>query len=144
MFSLFRFGNYNDGNSEQQSFSRLERKFGQFSIAANLFNWSYQHDYEKRSGSFSPPDFLVYNAEVAWQGDIFKFLRCRISGNLGKQRLLGKVDNANNYQALCTVKMSPKIEADIGYSYSNVKNRDEPGGSIYNNRSITGQLRWNL
>ncbi|BCL33891.1 hypothetical protein [Nostoc sp. MS1] len=140
LFSSLRLGNYSDRNSEIQSFSRLERKFGQFSVAANLFTWSYDRNVERTSGYFSPPDFLVYNAEVAWEGDIAKFLRCRLSANLGQQRLNGEFDNANAYQTRCTVKVSPEIEADLGYSYSNVRNQDT-GSSAYGSNSLTGQLR---
>ncbi|WP_138504835.1 hypothetical protein [Nostoc sp. PA-18-2419] len=140
LFSSLRLGNYNDGNSDVQTFSRLERKFGQFSLAANLFTWSYDRDLERTSGYFSPPDFLVYNAEVAWEGDITKFLRCRLAANLGRQRLKGEFDNANTYQTRCTVKLSPTIEADLGYSFSNVRNQDT-GESAYGGNSLTGQLR---
>ncbi|MEH2284544.1 MAG: hypothetical protein V7K90_25015 [Nostoc sp.] len=140
LFSSLRLGSYNDGNSEVQSFSRLERKFGQFSLAANLFTWSYDRDLERTSGYFSPPDFLVYNGEVAWEGDIANFLRCRLAANLGRQRLKGEFDNANTYQTRCTVKLSPNIEADLGYSFSNVRNQ-ETGGSAYGGNSLTGQLR---
>ncbi|MBD2041061.1 hypothetical protein [Microcoleus sp. FACHB-672] len=137
-FSLYRFGFYNDGNYEQQSFSRLERKIEQFFLAANLFTWSYENDPQK--GYFSPPDFLVYNGEVGWEGNIFKFLKCRLFANLGKQRLNGKIDDASTYQARCTTKISPNVEADFGYGYSNVRNAIT-GESAYNNRSLTGQLR---
>ncbi|MEH1845776.1 MAG: hypothetical protein V7L25_12460 [Nostoc sp.] len=140
LFSSLRLGSYNDGNSDVQSFSRLERKFGQFSLAANLFTWSYDRDLERTSGYFSPPDFLVYNGEVAWEGDIAKFLRCRLAANLGRQRLKGEFDNANTYQTRCTVKLSPSIEADLGYSFSNVRNQ-ETGTSAYSGNSFTGQLR---
>jgi hypothetical protein len=140
LFSSLRLGNYNDGNSEIQSFSRLERKFGQFSVAANLFTWSYDRNVEPTSGYFSPPDFLVYNAEMAWEGQVFDFLRCRLSANLGQQRLNGEFDNANTYQTHCTAKLSPKIEADVGYSLSNVRNQDTRG-SAYSGNSLTGQLR---
>jgi hypothetical protein len=140
LYSSLRLGSYNDGNFEQQSFSRLERKFGQFSVAANVFNWSYRHDVEKTSGYFSPPDFLVYNGEVGWEGDIVESLRCRIAANLGQQRLEGEWDIANSYQARCTAKLSPNVEADFGYAYSNVQNR-QAEGSGYNNQSFTGQLR---
>jgi hypothetical protein len=140
LFSSLRLGNYNDGNSEVQTFSRLERKFGQFSVAANLFSWSYDRDLERTSGYFSPNDFLVYNAELAWEGDISNFLRCRLAANLGRQRLKGEFDNASTYQTRCTVKVLPNIEADIGYSLSNVRNQDT-GGSTYEGNSLTGQLR---
>lgn len=140
LFASFRLGKYNDGNDERQLFSRLERKLGQFSVAANLFNWSYDRNLETTSGYFSPPDFLVYNAEVAWEGDVFEFLRCRLSATLGRQRLEGKFDNANNYQARCTAKISPNVEADLGYAFSNVRNNT--GTSNYNDRTLTGQLRF--
>jgi hypothetical protein len=140
LFSSLRLGSYNDGNSEVQSFNRLERKFGQFSLAANLFNWSFDRNLERTSGYFSPPDFLVYNAEVAWEGDIANFLRCRLAANLGQQQLKGEFDNAYTYQTRCTVKVSPNIEADLGYSFSNVRNQ-ETRGSAYSGNSLTGQLR---
>lgn len=140
LFASFRLGKYNDGNDERQLFSRLERKFGQFSVAANLFNWSYDRNLETTSGYFSPPDFLVYNAEVAWEGDVFEFLRCRLSATLGRQRLEGKFDTANDYQARCTAKISPNVEADLGYAFSNVRNNT--GTSNYNDRTLTGQLRF--
>lgn len=139
-FSSFRWGNYSDGNYEQQLFSRLERKIGQFSVAANLFNWRYERELESESGYFSPPDFLVYNAEVAWEGDVFDFLRCRISATLGRQRLKGETDNANSYQGRCTAQLSSNLEADLGYSFSNVRNQDA-GSSAYGGSSLTGQLR---
>ncbi|ALF53693.1 hypothetical protein ACX27_13945 [Nostoc piscinale CENA21] len=140
LFSSLRLGNYSDGNFEIQSFSRLERKFGQFSVAANLFNWSYSSNAESTSGYFSPPDFLVYNAEVAWEDNIADFLRCRLFATLGQQRLNGEFDNASGYGSRCTVKFSPALEADLNYSFSNVRNQNR-GGSDYGSNSLTGQLR---
>jgi len=140
LFASFRLGKYNDGNDERQLFSRLERKVGQFSVAANLFNWSYDRDLETTSGYFSPPDFLVYNAELVWESDVFEFLRCRLSATLGQQRLQGKFDRANDYQARCTAKISPNVEADLGYAFSNVKNN--AGANDYNGRTLTSQLRF--
>ncbi len=140
LYSSLRLGSYNDGNFEQQSFSRVEHKFGQFFVAANLFNWNYRRDVEKTSGYFSPPDFLVYNGEVGWEGNVFESLRCRLAATLGQQRLQGEWDIANSYQARCTAKLSPSLEADFGYAYTNVQNR-RTEGSGYNNQSFTGQLR---
>ena len=140
LYSSLRLGSYNDGNFEQQSFSRLEHKIGQFSVAANVFNWSYTHDVQETSGYFSPPDFLVLSGEVAFEGNVFENLRCRLATSLGPQRLNGKWTSGNSYQARCTAKLSPNLEADFGYGYSNVRNRDT-GGSAYNNQSFTGQLR---
>jgi hypothetical protein len=140
LYSSLRLGTYNDGNFEQQSFSRLERKFGEFSVAANLFNWHYARDAQEKGGYFSPPNFLVYSGEIAWEGNVFKNLRCRLAASLGQQRVREEVDNANSYQARCTAKFSPNVDADFGYAYSNVRNQDA-GGSSSNNQSFTGQLR---
>ena len=139
LFSLLRFGQYNDGNHEQQSFTRLEHRLGQFSVAANLFNWRYQQDAELTSGYFSPPDFLVYNGEIAWQGDVFDFLSCRLAGSFGNQRLQGAWSTAYAYQARCTAQLAPQIEADFGYAFSNVRSRT--GGSAFNTEGFSGQLR---
>ena len=138
LFSLYRWGNYSDGNNDQQSFSRLERKFGQFAIAANLFTWSY--DRESQSNVyFSPRDFLVYTGELSWQGDIFNFLNCKLAINAGEQRLNSSFTPANSYQAKCTVKVLPNIEMDLGYLYNNVQ--QSGGGPKYQNETISGQLR---
>ena len=140
LYSSLRLGSYNDGNFEQQSFSRLEHKIGQFSIAANVFNWNYTDDVQETSGYFSPPDFLVYNGEIAWEGNVFEDLRCRVAATLGQQRLRGEWDNANGYQARCTAKLSSTVEADLGYAFSNLRNQDT-GESTSNSQSFTGQLR---
>ncbi len=142
-FALYRYGFYNDGNREQQYFSRLERKIGSFFLALNLFTWSYKSDRQLRSGYFSPPDFLDYNGEIGWEGDISRFWRCRLNVNLGRQRLREKFDQGNGYQTRCTVKLSPKIELDLGYAFSNVRNLDT-GNNTYNNRTFTSQLRVNF
>lgn len=141
LFALYRWGSYSDGNTEQQSFSRLERKFGQFSVAANLFTWSYATDVEARKGYFSPPDFLTYNGELAWEGDVLKPLRCRLAAILGRQRLNGAFAGGNSYQARCSVKVSPNLEADLGYTISGIRAKGTSAEG-YENQSITGQLRF--
>ncbi|GAB4380483.1 MAG: hypothetical protein Kow00121_36840 [Elainellaceae cyanobacterium] len=142
LFSLFRVGLYNDGNQEQQSFTRLEHQFGDFYVAANLFTWNYNENVENSSGYFSPPDFLVYNAEAGWNGEITDFLSCRFAVTFGRQRLQRETDSASAYRALCTTRFSSRIEADLGYTYSNV--RTATGGGGYNNHSFTGQLRFSF
>ena len=139
-FSMYRLGHYNDGNFEQQSFSRLERKIGQFSVSTNLFAWNYRQDMQQRKGYFSPPDFLVYNAELAWEGDLFKFLHCQLAGTVGRQRLNGEISPGNTYHTRCTVKISPQVELDLGYAASSVRKRDT-GASGSSSREITSQLR---
>lgn len=140
LFSLFRIGNYSDGNHEQQSFSRLQHQLGRFTLAANLFTWNFADDVQQEKGYFSPPDFLVYNAELAWEDDIFKFLRCRLAGTLGQQRLNQEFSLASSLQSRCTIKISPDFEADLGYILSNVRRLDT-GESQFTSQSITGQIR---
>jgi hypothetical protein len=141
LFALYRWGRYSDSNTEQQSFSRLERKFGQFSLAANLFTWSYANNVEKRKGYFSPPDFLTYNGELAWEGNVLQPLRCRLAAVLGRQRINGAFSSGNSYQARCTVKVSPNVEADLGYTLSGIRTRGSSAEG-YESQSVTGQLRF--
>jgi hypothetical protein len=139
LYAQYQLGLYNDSNVEHQVVSRLERKIGKFFVAANLFAWNYKFDAEQRSGYFSPQDFLTYNGEVGWEGSVFKTLNCRVSANLGQQRLRSEYSNATNYQARCTVPISPNVEADLGYQLTNVRNRT---ASSYTGDSLNGQLRW--
>lgn len=139
LFSFYRRGNYSDGNHEHQSFTRLERKFGQFSVSANLFTWNYENNALERKGYFSPQDFLVYNGEIGWEGDVFKFLRCGLTASLGRQRLKGDLSSANTYQAHCMAQLSPRVEAGLGYTFSNV--RTQGTGDSSNSQALTGQLR---
>lgn len=140
LFSLAQFGFFNDGNQEFQSFSRLERKFGQFSLAANLFTWSFQADLSSTSGYFSPSDFLVYSAEIAWEGKVLEFLNCRLSASWGKQRVNGQIDNAETYQALCTAELAPNVASEFGYTLSNIIN-GKTGVSGFSNETFTGTFK---
>ncbi|MGF1460914.1 MAG: hypothetical protein ACFBSG_18035 [Leptolyngbyaceae cyanobacterium] len=138
-FSLVRWGRYNDGNREQQSFSRFEHRLGEFAIAANLFNWRYRQDLENVSGYFSPQDFLVANGEIAWAGEVFDWLDCRVAASWGQQRLAGEWTAAYGYGTQCTFAVSDSTEIDLGYSYDNVIG--QAGGSAFNNRAISSQVR---
>jgi hypothetical protein len=138
-FSLVRWGRYNDGNREQQSFSRFEQRFGDFSFAINGFNWRYREEVSDTSGYFSPPDFLVLNGEIAWQGDLFDWLSCRLAASVGRQRLNADWTGAESYNSLCTFQLSETLEFDLGYAFSNVVS--QAGGSAFNNRSIVGAVR---
>ncbi|MEO1401619.1 MAG: hypothetical protein AAFV72_10290 [Cyanobacteria bacterium J06635_1] len=143
-FSLLRLGHYSDGNWEQQSFSRLERRLGdEAALSLNVFNWHFQQDLEQSSGYFSPPDFLVATAELTWQKEIVEELSCGLSGSLGQQRLEGDWTLAYNYQALCTVDITPSLQADLGYRFSNVSHGQSglAGESAYNNRQILAGVR---
>jgi hypothetical protein len=139
LFSSLKLGNYSDSNQEQQSFSRLERKFGEFSVAGNLFTWNYKNSTDK--GYFAPPDFLVYTGEIAWEGSVIRdVLNCRLSASLGGQNVNSTSSDAGGYQAKCTAKISPNLEADLGYGFSNVKSTI-PITSNANSQSILGQVR---
>jgi hypothetical protein len=139
LFSALHLGSYSDNNQERQSFSRIERKLGEFSVAGNLFTWNYQNPTDK--GYFAPPDFLVYTGEVAWEGSVIRdVLSCRLSASLGGQNVNAKGSDAGGYQTKCTAKISPNLEADLGYSFSNVKSHDAVG-SPANSQSISSQIR---
>jgi hypothetical protein len=139
LFSSLKLGSYSDNNQEQQSFSRIERKFGEFLIAGNLFTWNYQNPTDK--GYFAPPDFLVYTGEVAWEGSVIRdLLNCRLSASFGGQHVNSKSSDAGGYQTKCTAKISPYVEADLGYSFSNVKST-APVTTNANSQSILGQIR---
>jgi hypothetical protein len=139
LFSSLHLGSYSDNNQEQQSFSRIERKFGEFSVAGNLFTWNYKNPTDK--GYFAPSDFLVYTGEVAWGGSVIRdVLNCRISASLGGQNVNATSSDAGGYQAKCTAKLSPNFEADLGYGFSNVKST-VPITSNANSQSILGQVR---
>lgn len=138
LFSLLRLGHFNDGNWEQQSFSRLEHRMGEFSVAGNLFNWNFSRDLEVTSGYFSPPDFVVANGELGWRGQVLPDLACRAVATLGSQRLLGEWSLSYGYQTFCTVQLN-QVEIDLGYAFSNVA--AGTGGSEYSNRTLQGQLR---
>lgn len=123
LFSLLRIGHFNDGNFEQQSFSRLERTFwGEAAIAANLFNWSFQQNLEATSGYFSPPDFLVASLEVSWEKEIFENISCRAAASVGQQRLNGAWASGYGHQAICDLDVIPGIAFDFGYNFNNVGN----------------------
>ncbi len=140
LFSSLKLGSYSDRNQEQQSFSRIERKFGEFSVAGNLFTWNYQNPTDK--GYFAPSAFLVYTGEIAWEGSVIRdVLRCRLSASLGGQYVSAQNSDAGGYQTKCTAKISPQIEADLGYSFSNVRSHDS-GSNPANSQSITSQIRW--
>jgi hypothetical protein len=139
LFSSLKLGNYSDGNAETQSFTRLERKFGEFSLAANLFTWGYQNPTD--NGYFAPSDFIVYTGEIAWEGDVIaNALKCRVAVPLGGQKVNGTTSDAGGYQTKCTIKISPNFEADVGYVFSNVKNQST-GVNSSNSQSLGTQVR---
>ncbi|MBE9029799.1 hypothetical protein IQ266_08670 [filamentous cyanobacterium LEGE 11480] len=140
LYSHYQLGLYRDGNVEHQTYSRLERKFGQFFVAANLFTWNYKADQELNNGYFSPQQFLTYNGEVGWAGDIAKGLKCRVTAALGQQALNGNNSSISRYNGRCTAAIAPNIALDFGYGFSNER-KQNLNVSNYQNHSVTGQLR---
>lgn len=138
--SINYIGILNDGNLEFQSFDRIERKIGKFSVAGNLFSWNFKQDFSKQSGYFSPPDFLVYNVELAWEDKITKFLSCRLSATLGQQRANHKFSNANTLQALCSAQIAKNISLDFGYAFSNIFTGGNIGNGSANTNTILGGI----
>lgn len=136
--SSFRWGNYNDGNYEEESSTRLERRFGQFFLAGNLFLQDYKFDVEERNGYFSPAAYLFYTGELGWEGEIIKALSCRLAAHLGQERFKGDFTLAAGYEASCTAKLSSRIELDLGYFSSTLYFPEEIDET---EESFTSQLR---
>lgn len=136
--SSFRWGNYNDGNYEEESSTRLERRFGQFFLAGNLFLQDYKFDVEEQNGYFSPAAYLFYTGELGWEGEIIKALSCRLAAHLGQERFNGDFTLAAGYEASCTAKLSARIELDLGYFSSTLYFPEEIDET---EESFTCQLR---
>ena len=135
---LFQAGFFNDGNQEIQSFSRLERKIGPFSVAANLFTWNVAEDLEAQSGYFSPLSFLNYNAEIGWKGRIFDPLSCQFAASIGNQVLNGSKSTGRGLQAKCTASLADNINLDFGYALTNILSS---GSGASNSHIFTGQFQ---
>jgi hypothetical protein len=115
LFGSARWAGMSDGNQRFVSFGRYERKMGAVVVGANLFALSFQKDRDDRY--FSPPDFLSYNGEIGLEGNLFKGLKCRLSGSYGFSRNRGDVDPDTNVTSRCQVDMSPKSNVDFGYNF---------------------------
>lgn len=137
-FGLLQAGFFNDGNQEIQSFSRLERKIGPFSVAANVFTWNFAEDLESESGYFSPLSFLLYNAEVGWKGEIFDPLTCQFVASIGNQVVNGGKSTGRGLQAKCTASLADNVELDFGYVLTNIISS---GSGASNSHIFSGQLR---
>lgn len=138
LFGLFQAGFFNDGNQEIQSFSRLERKIGPFSVAANVFTWNFAEDLEAESGYFSPLKFLLYNAEVGWKSKIFDPLTCQFAASIGNQVVNGGKSTGRGLQAKCTATLAENVDLDFGYALTNIISS---GAGASNSHIFSGQLR---
>jgi hypothetical protein len=115
LFGSARWGGLSDGNQRFVSFGRYERKMGPVVVGANIFALSFQKDREERY--FSPPDFLSYNGEIGLEGNLFKGLKCRLSGSYGFSRERGDIDPDSNITTRCQVESSQKSNIDFGYNF---------------------------
>lgn len=139
LFSFSQFGSFNDGNQEYQSFTRLEKTFGEISLSANLFTWSFEKNLEQTSGYFSPSDFLVYNLELAWKKKFNDYLNCGLIASFGQQRLNNEYANATVLESFCNSKINEKISFGLGYKVSNIRTLDT-GETSYLNEQFRGKL----
>ncbi len=140
--AIYKFGNYSDGNTENQLFSRLEHKSGQFWVAANLFSWGYGKNIGSASGYFSPSDFLAYSGEIGVEGSVlFDSLTCRLSAQLGNQQASGVTTIGQAFQGLCKTKLSSSLEANFGYGFGNSR-KDFSSQETGNTNTITGGLTY--
>ena len=142
LYSHYKFGAYNDGNIEHQTFSRIERKIGNAYIAGNLFSWNYKTDNELSKGYFSPKQLLTYSGEIGWDQKITDKLSCRVNTALGQQSLNGQSSQTNQYNARCNAKISPNVTLDLGYGLSNERRNNST--TPYQNHSLTAQLQTNF
>jgi hypothetical protein len=139
-YSQYQLGLYNDNNVEHQTYSRLERKLGQFFVAANLFSWNYKADRELTNGYFSPKQFLTYSGEVGWAGQVTKGLNCRLTAALGQQSLNSSSSNIGQYNAGCGVAIAPNVTLNLGYGLSNER-KQNLSSSNHQNHALTSQLQ---
>jgi hypothetical protein len=142
LYAHYQLGFFNDGNTEQQVFGRLQQKLGsEFFVAANLFSWSFAKDAETKSGYFSPSDFLTYTGEIGWEGKVVNDrLQCRLSTAFGRQRNRGNYSGASTYNARCQVGLSPDLALELGYSLSNI--RDRGNANDFRTQEISGKLKY--
>jgi len=119
-YSSFTWGNYSDGNQEQQIVVNLERTAGGFFIKTTAFFWAYDQDLD--NGYFDPDSYSLYEGEIGWEGRIAEGLNCRIAASLGRQSFDQDNSTANGYKGNCTAQLSPSFEAGLGYYYSNTIN----------------------
>ncbi|MGY6529688.1 MAG: cellulose synthase subunit BcsC-related outer membrane protein [Cyanobacterium sp.] len=143
LFSFAQYGTFSDGNDEFQSFTRLEKTFGEFSLSGNLFVWSFAENLESSSGYFSPPDFLVSNLELAWRRQFSDSLTCRLAGSFGRQRLEGDFSNAFVYEGLCQASLSPQTVLDLSYRVSNILSA-ESGADSFRNEQFKAQVKFSF
>jgi hypothetical protein len=143
LFSLLRFGMYNDHNRELQSFSRIEHRIDNFFVAANLFTWNYADDVEQTSGYFSPSSFLVYTGEVGWENSVSDDLSCRLAATLGRQQLERETSLATRLSVRCNLQINENLSANLGYTFSDVR-RSVVNNDSYQNHVIEGQLQFSF
>ncbi|MDX1978459.1 MAG: hypothetical protein SFT94_12375 [Pseudanabaenaceae cyanobacterium bins.68] len=126
LFSFYTITNYNDGNRAQVSYTKLERKFGQFAVSANLVTWGAENI---KDAYFAPPDQLIYNLGVAWQGNLSESLNLLLQYNIGRQRFNREESDAQYYVVRLTAKLSDQIEGFLEFNQGDLRNT--PGGQFF-------------
>lgn len=130
-------GNYNDGNKDLQTYSRIDQNFGSFSLSADLSTASYEQDLETSSGYFSPSNYLLYSAEAAWKQIFFDSSTCKLALRAGEQKLLNDLSKVYSVGSFCDVVISDKANLDFSYSLANVSGAER---KIYHD--FTGTIRF--
>ena len=140
LYGSFTWGDYSDGNQEQQLFASVQRKFGNFFLNASAFFWNYSQDLD--NGYFDPDSYSLYEGEFGWEGRVTDALGCLLSASVGTQRLDQNSSTANSYKGKCTAQLSPRLEAGLGYYYSNII--DSPFEESAQRSTVSGHVRFSF
>ena len=140
LFSSGHLGVFSDGNQELQSFSRLERKLGAIFPFRQSIYLEFQRRFRNPAVVISLPlSSCLVNGEVAWEGQVFEPVNCRLSAFFGKQRLNESFSDATGFTANCSADITDSLNAEIGYELSNVANRTF-GETQYRTSTVKGQF----
>ena len=138
-FISYRWGRYSDGNTEHQSFARLNQEMGDFNVAGNMFSWIYDNDPD--SGYFSPSDFLVVLGELGFSSSISSDLDCGLAAQLGTQRLNSSWSSARTFEGSCRWQKSDQFNGEALIRISDVLEEET---STYSNTHWRLRLGWNF
>ena len=137
--SSILWGRYSDGNRDLQTYSRVDRSFGSFSLSADLSTASYEQDLEASSGYFSPSNYLLYSAEAAWKQKLFDSSTCKLALRAGEQKLSGDLATVYSFGSFCNVEVSTATNINFNYSLASVNGTES---EIYH--GFTGTVRFAL
>ena len=117
VYAQYGTGFYSDGNSDSQLWTRLRQKIDDFYVEASIFSWSFVKDLN--NGYFAPSDYLLYGAELGWQGEISKSTTCNFGVSFGRQSYSSESRLANGYKGVCNLKLSNTTTINAQYLYTN-------------------------